>query len=400
MDQSEDRILTTHVGSLPRSKALLELLVALNDGKDVDREVFQRQVAEDTDAVIREQLRAGIDIGCDGELPRIGFSFYVKDRMSGFGGVSSRGTLADFKNFPGYSRLKLGSSVVGDDGKDLTQTATMYEAPAAVGAVEYDPELAAVKEEVGLFDDALKRTQGDGKFSDTFVSAATPGIITTTLIRTDDNPAYANDRDYVMDMARGLKHEYEHIVSQGHMLQLDAPDLAMEKEIMYQDRPLSEFLERVELHIEAINLAIADIPKDRVRLHVCWGNYDGPHVNDVELRDVLPLLYEANVGALSLPWGNPRHQSDWKVLRDHPVPDDKKLIAGVIDVTTNYVEHPEVVADRLAQFGEVIDPKRLIACTDCGFSTFAGYLMVAEDVAWTKLKALSDGAAIASERLF
>jgi 5-methyltetrahydropteroyltriglutamate--homocysteine methyltransferase len=289
---------------------------------------------------------------------------------------------------------------VVDDEKDLTQTATMYETPAAVAAVEYDPELAAVKEEMELFGEALERTSSHGQFKETFVTAATPGIITTTLIRSEDNPAYPTDREYVMDMARGLKQEYEHIVSQGHTLQLDAPDLAMERQIMFQDRPLSEFLERVELHIEAINLAIADIPKDRVRLHVCWGNYDGPHVDDVELREVLPLLYEANVGALSLPTGNPRHLHDWKVLRDHPVPDDMLLIAGVIDVTTNYVEHPEVVADRLVQFGEVIDPRRLIACTDCGFSTFAGYVMVAEDVAWTKLKALSDGAALASERLF
>jgi 5-methyltetrahydropteroyltriglutamate--homocysteine methyltransferase len=400
MQPNEDRLLTTHVGSLPRSKALLEMLVAINDGEEVDREAFRRQVASDTDAVIRAQLDAGIDVGCDGELPRIGFSFYVKDRMTGFGGTSLRGTLSDFARFPGYSELKLGSSAVVDDEKDLTQTATMYETPAAVAAVEYDPELAAVKEEMELFGEALERTSSHGQFKETFVTAATPGIITTTLIRSEDNPAYPTDREYVMDMARGLKQEYEHIVSQGHTLQLDAPDLAMERQIMFQDRPLSEFLERVELHIEAINLAIADIPKDRVRLHVCWGNYDGPHVDDVELREVLPLLYEANVGALSLPTGNPRHLHDWKVLRDHPVPDDMLLIAGVIDVTTNYVEHPEVVADRLVQFGEVIDPRRLIACTDCGFSTFAGYVMVAEDVAWTKLKALSDGAALASERLF
>jgi 5-methyltetrahydropteroyltriglutamate--homocysteine methyltransferase len=276
----------------------------------------------------------------------------------------------------------------------------MYETPGAIGKVEYDPELAAVKEELALFGEALERTKPDAEFAETFVSAATPGIITTTLLRLDENPEYPTDREYVMDMARGLKREYDYIVSQGHILQLDAPDLAMERQIMFQDRPLSEFLERVEMHIEAINLAIADIPKDRVRLHVCWGNYDGPHMDDVELRDVLPLLYQANVGALSLPWGNPRHQHDWKVLRDNPVPDDMLLIAGVIDVTTNYVEHPEVVADRLTQFREVIDPHRLIACTDCGFSTFAGYLMVAEDVAWKKLEALTEGAALASERLF
>jgi 5-methyltetrahydropteroyltriglutamate--homocysteine methyltransferase len=233
------------------------------------------------------------------------------------------------------------------------------------------------------------------------VTAATPGIVTTTLLRRDDNPAYATDEEYLLDMAEALRAEYERIVARGHVLQLDAPDLAMERHLMFRDRPLSEFLARVELHVEAINRAIAGIPRERVRLHVCWGNYDGPHVDDVELETLLPFVSEAHVGALSLPCGNPRHQHEWKALERRPLPDDMLLIAGVIDVTTNYVEHPEVVADRIERFARAIgDPRRVLASTDCGFSTFAGYTLVAEDVAWAKLETLARGAEIASERLF
>ena len=398
MKRSERRILTTHTGSLPRSDDLLELLLRANQGEDVDQATLAEQLASDTEYVVRRQLEAGIDVGSDGELPRIAFHMYVKDRMGGFGGRTGRGTFSDIANFPKWASLKLGLSKVDDEDSDnLTQTA---EAPAAVGRMEYDPELTAVRTELSLFADALERTTDAGAFEETFVTAATPGIVTTTLTLAEDNPVYASDREYIFAVADELKAEYDYVVSQGHVLQLDAPDLAMERMIMFQHEPLSAFLERVELHIEAINLALADTPRDRVRLHACWGNYDGPHVDDVELAEVLPLLYQAQVGGLSLACANPRHQHDWKVFRRLPVPDDLLLIVGVIDVTTNYVEHEEVVADRICQFAEVIDPHRLLASTDCGFGTIAGYVLVAEDVVWPKLSALARGAEIASERLF
>jgi 5-methyltetrahydropteroyltriglutamate--homocysteine methyltransferase len=402
MATSKDRILTTQLGSLPRTDALLAMLMKIEKGGAVDRAEFRRQVETDMTEVIARQAEAGIDIVGDGELPRIGFSYYVKDRMSGFGGVSKRGTVSDFAKFPGYTKLKMAAvqATAGND-TELEESASLYEMPEAQGEVIYDGELAAAKEEMEVFAAALDASGARGKISGTFVSAAGPGIISTTLLRNADHPVYKDDSDYVMALAKELKKEYDYIVSRGHLLQIDAPDLAMERQIMFYDRPLKEFLDRVELHIEALNIALADIAPEKVRLHVCYGNYDGPHIDDVELQEVLPLLYAAKVGTLSIACANPRHQHDWKQFKIYPLPDHMSLMPGVIDVTTNTLEHPEVVADRICQFVEVIgDRERVIAGCDCGFSTFAGYVMVPSDVAWKKLEMLSTGARLASERLW
>ena len=247
----------------------------------------------------------------------------------------------------------------------------------------------------------LARGQSKANFAETFVTAISPGMISVVNLRSDDNPAYATDRDYVLDLAREMKKEYELIVSRGHMLQLDAPDLAMERQFMFQNRPLNDFLERVELHVEAINIAVADIPRERVRLHVCFGNWDGPHIDDIELGPILPLVYRAKIGGLSLSCANPRHQHEHKAVRRHPPPPEIMLLPGVIDVTTNYLEHPEVVADRICQWVDVVgDRERVVACTDCGFGTFAAFAFVAEDVVWAKLRMLTEGATLASERLW
>jgi 5-methyltetrahydropteroyltriglutamate--homocysteine methyltransferase len=402
MATSSERILTTQLGSLPRSEALLAMLMQIEKGVDVDRAQFRHQVEGDMTEVIVRQAEAGIDIAGDGELPRIGFSYYVKDRMTGFGGVSKRGTVSDFAKFPGYAALKMAAvkATAGDD-TELEKSASLYEMPEAQDEVRYDPGLSAAKEEMEIFSSALDASGCAEKFARTFISAAGPGIISTTLLRNKAHPAYKDERDYVMALAAELKLEYDYIVSCGHDLQIDAPDLAMERQIMFFDRPLSEFLARVELHIEALNLALADIPRKKVRLHVCYGNYDGPHIDDVELEEVLPLLYRANVGTLSIACANPRHQHDWKQFKRYPLPQHMTLMPGVIDVTTNTLEHPEVVADRICQFVEVIgDRERVIAGCDCGFSTFAGYVMVPADVAWKKLEMLSSGARIASARLW
>jgi len=257
--------------------------------------------------VITRQAEAGIDIVGDGELPRIGFSYYVKDRMTGFGGVSKRGTVSDFAKFPGYAALKM-AAVQATAGKDteLEESASLYEMPEALEEVHYDRSLSAAKEEMDIFSSAMNASGCADKIFGTFVSAAGPGIISTTLLRNEAHPTYKDDRDYVMALAAELKIEYDYIISCGHNLQIDAPDLAMERQIMFFDRPLSEFLARVELHIDALNVALADIPPDRIRLHVCYGNYDGPHIDDVELQEVLPLLYKANVGTLSIACANPR----------------------------------------------------------------------------------------------
>ena len=402
MIKGSERILTTQLGSLPRSEALLAMLMKIEKGVEVDRGEFRRQVEDDMLEVISRQAEAGIDIVGDGELPRIGFSYYVKDRMSGFGGLAKRGTVSDFAKFPGYASLKMAAikASAGEEA-DLEESASVYDMPEAQGEIIYDSELVAAREELEIFATALDASGKQDQFSGTFISAAGPGIISTTLLRNEAHPNYKDDSEYVMALARELKKEYDYIISCGHQLQIDAPDLAMERQIMFIDRPLDEFLARVELHIKALNMALADIPSEKVRLHVCYGNYDGPHIDDIELQEVLPLLYDANVGTLSIACANPRHQHDWKQFKTYKLPDHMTLMPGVIDVTTNTLEHPEVVADRICQFVEVIgDRERVIAACDCGFSTFAGYVMVPSDVAWKKLEMLSAGARLASERLW
>jgi len=392
---SEKRFITTHVGSLPRPPALADLLVARDHGKKINATAFHHEVEKATDWVVAKQLESGIDVGNDGEEARVGFQTYVTNRMSGFGGVSKRKLPTDMIRFPKYAEMFTQRIWSTDKARPR-----VWNAPQAATKVTYEKGLTDVKFELGIFKDSLKRSKK--KFKETFVTAATPGIVSTTMLRDEKNPVYKTDKDYVMDLARELKGEYEYIVAQGHILQLDSPDLAMERQFMFQDRPLKEFLKRVELHIKAMNLALENIPADRARLHICFGNWDGPHIDDVDLEAILPIVYEAKVGALSIACANPRHAHDWRTLKNNWLPKHMKLIPGVIDVTTNYLEHPEAVADRIEQFVDVMggDPKRVIPGTDCGFSTFANYVMVAEDVVWAKLKMLSDGAKIATKRVW
>ena len=393
MKHSNERILTTHTGSLPRTQALTKLLVAREQRKEYDPADMTREARTALDIVLAKQLGAGIDIVNDGEVPRIGFSTYVTERISGFGGESVRKRPTDMEKFPEYAEFFIRQIGATDD------LAKVWNAPEALEELHYDDSLSGARGECALFAEGLAASAGG--YAETFMTAASPGIVSTTLLRGKNNKAYANDRDYVLSIAKELKKEYDYVVSQGHILQLDAPDLAMERVIMYGDRPLGEFLERVELHIEAMNIALADVPPDRVRLHVCWGNWQGPHQDDVPVKDLLPILYQAKVGALSIPLGNPRHEHEFTAFRDLPLPDSMVLIPGVIDVTTNYLEHPEVVANRICNVVDAVgDKTRVIAGTDCGFGTFASYEFVANDVAWAKLGALTDGAKIASERLW
>ena len=391
---SEDRMLTIHVGSLPRPPALEETLIQREHGRTIDQAAFEREVAAAINWVVDKQIESGVDIGNDGEESRVGFQTYVPQRMSGFGGESQRKMLTDMVKFPGYAAMFTERSWSG--GKDRPK---VFNAPQAETAVVYEPDLADLSFEIAQFAASLERT-GSG-FAETFMTAASPGIVSTTMLRADDNPDYPRDEDYVMALGHELKKEYDRIVASGHLLQIDAPDLAMERQFMFQDRPFDDFLERVALHIRALNVALADIPAEKVRLHVCFGNWDGPHIDDCDLAPLLPLIYEARVGALSIACANPRHQHEWKALKNTPPPEPMVLIPGVIDVTTNYLEHPEVVADRICLYAEVMgDKRRVIAGTDCGFSTFAGYQFVAEDVVWAKLRMLADGAALATERLW
>ena len=385
MQKSEDRILTTHAGSLPRGPVLRELLKRKEKNPaDIDPEL-SIETEKAVSNAIAEQIHAGIDIGNNGEQPRVGFSTYVTGRVKGFSGESSRPTRLDNKDFPdfaemGAERLRLASRVMIN--------------PAAREELTYD-NLAECQEECEQF---LRLAQAaDTKLSECFMTAASPGIVTTTMM----NEYYDSHEKYLTAIAREMKKEYEIIHKQGLILQLDCPDLAMERSWFFQELTLPQFQERVQQHIQAINDAVANIPKEQIRLHVCWGNSNSPHVNDVPLRDILPFLYEANVGALSLELANPRHQHEYKLFKQYPLPDSMVLIPGVIDSTVNYVEHPEVVADRICQIVEAVgDRSRIIASTDCGFGTFAGLGSVATSVVWAKLKTLREGADMASRRLW
>ena len=385
MRRSDDRILTTHVGSIPRSPALRELLVRQDAGEAVDAGELERRVEAAVRDVIERQLAAGIDVGNDGEQPRAGFSTYVARRMRGFGGESQRPLARDLVEHPDYAEML---------AFRRRAAARIANAPQAVAEIEY-ADLTEAARECDVF--ARCAAALPRKFAEAFMTAVSPGTAATILL----NAHYDSHERYIAALAREMKKEYELIHARGFVLQLDCPDLAMERGRFFQNETLDGFLKAVELHVDAINRAIAGIPPERVRLHFCWGNYDGPHTHDVPLEPVLPLLYRARVGALSLPLANPRHQHEVKVLRRVPPPPAMLILPGVIDTTTNYVEHPEVVADRIEAVVDAVGAReRVIASTDCGFGTFAGSEMVAPSVVWAKLRALADGAALASRHLW
>ncbi len=385
MRRSDDRILTTHVGSIPRPLALRDLLVRQDRGEPIDAAALEHATEAAIREVVARQLAAGIDVGNDGEQPRPGFSTYVVDRMQGFGGESRRPLARDLVEFPDYAEML---------ARRRRDAARISNAPQAVAEVTYT-DLGPATRECDLFQQATD--EHPKKFVERFMTAASPGVMATILL----DAHYGSHERYVMALAREIRQEYAMIHARGFVLQVDCPDLAMERVRFFQNDPLERFQEMVALHVDAINRATEGIPADRIRLHVCWGNYDGPHTHDVALEAVLPLLYRARVGALSLPLANPRHQHEYKVLKRHPLPDGMLFLPGVIDTTTNYVEHPEVVADRIAQAVDAVgDRTRVIASTDCGFGTFAGSEIVAHSVVWAKLSSLSEGAAIATGRLW
>jgi 5-methyltetrahydropteroyltriglutamate--homocysteine methyltransferase len=384
MKTSTTRFLTTHAGSLPRSEALVALQVAASKGESVDELALAQEVTAATAAVIARQVECGIDIGNNGEQSRESFFTYVQHRMSGFGGVSNRPAFADMVRYPGWLRLKIPGYRGG---------VSLASAPRAEGAVRY-VDRAPLEAELTLLDRLLE--DAGSPFVESFVTAPSPGIIAAAM-----EDAYYQDLDtYIDALADALKTEYDAIHQAGHVLQLDCPDLAMERHTYFSDRSETEFVEFVDKVIAAMGRALRDVPREAVRMHVCWGNYNGPHDCDVPLGTILPSLVSADVGALMLSMANPRHAHEHKLLTADNLPDHMLIIAGVIDTTTNYVEHPEVVADRIELVANAIgDPRRVIAGTDCGFDTAAGFRNVADDVVWAKLSALAEGAELASRRL-
>jgi 5-methyltetrahydropteroyltriglutamate--homocysteine methyltransferase len=383
MRKSDERILTTHVGSIPRNAALRDLLVKQDRGEAVDARELERQMDAAVRMVVNRQREVGIDVGNDGEQPRVGFSTYVARRMRGFGGESKRPLSRDLIEFPDYAELL---------AFRRRAAARITKPPQAEAEISYD-DLGEAAHECDLF--AAATAAAPTPFVEGFMTAVSPGTVATILL----NAHYDSHERYVMALAREMRKEYELIHARGFVLQLDCPDLAMESARFFQHQTVAQFVKTVELHIEAINQAIVNIPADRVRLHLCWGNYDGPHVHDVALEAILPAVLQARVGALSLPLANPRHQHEYKVIKRMGLP--AAPVPARRDRHHDQLRRaPEVVADRIAQAVDAIgDRTRVLASTDCGFGTFAGSEMCAESVVWAKLRALAEGAALASRRL-
>jgi 5-methyltetrahydropteroyltriglutamate--homocysteine methyltransferase len=387
MQRSETRILTTHTGSLPRPEALVRLYVAKARGEAVDTQLADAGHAALEDAV-RRQRDVGIDVGNNGEQQREAFFLYVRSRMSGFGGQWTRPPRADVERYPAFKAAthRAQSGAVMVDSREHV--------PTAIGDVRY-LDRAAIDAECDDFRAVLDRL--GSPFIEPFVTAPSPGIVAAAL----RNDYYPSEDAYLAALGKALQVEYEAIVNHGFLLQLDCPDLAMERHFTYQDKPLGDFLGFVDRVVATINQALVNIPRDRVRLHACWGNYEGPHDCDVELHEIMPILRKLNVGGFVLPFANPRHAHEYAVLRDFPLDADQVIVAGVIDSVTNFVEHPQTIAERIERVADAVgDPKRVLAGTDCGFDTSAGSRRVAEDVVWAKLTALGEGARIASQRLF
>lgn len=373
----EHKILTTHVGSLPRSKQVTDLVFAREAGVPVEEAGFNTIIAAAVDDIVAKQKAAGIDLPSDGEMSKISYATYIKDRLTGFDGDSSRRPPADLEMFPSFLQRQAKSGGTPS-----------YRRPKCVGEISVK-SLDPLREDVENFNAALK---GNG-YEKGFMNSATPGVIALF----QPNEFYKTQDDYLEAVAEGMRAEYEGIVAAGFILQLDAPDLGLGRHMMYKDLDDDGFLKAAGRHIEVMNHALRNIAGEKVRMHVCWGNYEGPHICDIALKKILPGLLKAKPRALLFEGANPRHAHEWIDWKNVDLPDDYVLIPGVVDSTSNFVEHPELVAQRLRNYIDIVGAERVIAGTDCGFSTFAGFGAVDSEIVWAKLKALSEGAAIASK---
>ena len=380
MLHSTDRILTTHVGSLPRSEAVTEMVFAEEKGERMEPSARHAVLADAVDAVVAKQCEAGVDVVSDGEMSKISYATYIKDRITGFEGDSPRRAPADLEEYPGFLQRQAASG----------GTPT-YRRPQCVGEIRVK-DTAPLEEDLANFRAAVDRH----KPVEAFMNAASPGVIALF----QPNQHYPDHESYLYALADAMRSEYEAIVAAGFLLQLDSPDLGLGRHMMFKGQPDDEYRRQAELHVEALNHALRNIPADRVRLHVCWGNYEGPHVHDAPMEMVLPIALKAKPQALLFESSNPRHAHEWTVFAEAQLPDDKVLVPGVLDSTTNFVEHPRLVAERICRFAAIVGRERVIAGADCGFSTFAGFGAVDPDITYAKLAAMAEGAAIASSRLW
>ena len=375
------KILTTHVGSLPRSQAAVDYIFARENNQQYDEKSFDECMQTNVLSTVKKQKNAGVDIVSDGETSKISYATYVKDRYTGFSGDSPRNAPEDLKLFPGFLKR-----LANDGGTPQYARPMCTSEVKSKGQGELQKDISNLKAAMSL--NGIERG---------FMNAASPGVISLFL----QNNHYPTRDAYLAALADAMRDEYETIVSSGLDLQLDCPDLALSRHMLFSDLSDSEFIKIAESHMEALNHALKNVPEDKVRIHICWGNYEGPHCCDIGMDKVFATLMKAKARYILFETSNPRHAHEWTVFRDRKsaIPCDKILVPGVVDTTTNFVEHPELVAERIERFVNIVGKERVIAGSDCGFGTFAGFGAVDPDIAFAKLKSLSEGAALASDRL-
>jgi 5-methyltetrahydropteroyltriglutamate--homocysteine methyltransferase len=380
MSTSAGRILTTHTGSLPRPDELIRNMFAREEGVPVDPSALAAQIRSAVGEVVRRQGEAGVDVVNDGEFSKPSYATYVKDRLTGFGGASHPLQYRDLVDFPGMARR-----VFGDPGRARRRT------PACTGPIAVrDPEAARMDA------DNLRAALGSRAPGSAFLTAASPGVI-SLFFRNDHYPSH---EAYLFAIAEAMRAEYETVARAGFVLQVDCPDLAMGRHIQYADLSVDEFRRMARVHVEALNHALANVPAEQVRIHLCWGNYEGPHHYDVALSDIIDVAFSARATAVSFEAANPRHAHEWRVFETVRVPEGKRIIPGVIDSTTNFIEHPALVAERIGRFAKLVGRDNVLAGTDCGFGTWVGQAAVDPDIVWAKLGSLAEGARLASRELW
>jgi 5-methyltetrahydropteroyltriglutamate--homocysteine methyltransferase len=380
MQRSTERFLTTHSGSLPRPDELIRTMYAKEEGVPVDPAALAARVRAAVAEVVKKQADAGVDLINDGEMSKPSYATYIKDRLAGFGGTGNTFVYQDLADFP-----RLEKRVFGDPGRSRRKT------PACNSAISMRDSQAAVTDT-----DNLKSALAGVKSAGGFMSAASPGVISLFF----RNEHYPSQEAYLAAIAEAMRHEYETVAKAGFVLQIDCPDLAMGRHIQYADLSVPEFRKRARLHVEALNHAVANIPPERLRIHVCWGNYEGPHHRDVALADIIDIVFMARPNAISFEAANPRHAHEWTLFERVKLPDGKLLIPGVIESKSNFIEHPELIAQRIARYAKLVGRENVIAGSDCGFGTWVGQAAVDPDVVFAKLAAMAEGAAIASRQFW
>jgi 5-methyltetrahydropteroyltriglutamate--homocysteine methyltransferase len=380
MKRSTERFLTTHTGSLPRPDDLVRMMYAKEEGVPVERDALAARVAAAVEEVVRKQAEAGVDVVNDGEMSKPSYATYIKDRLSGFGGAGNTFVYQDLADFP-----NLAKRVFGDPGRSRRKT------PACNAAITVR-DREAPRTDI----EHLKAGFAKVKAQEMFLTAASPGVISLFF----RNEHYPNEEAYIFAIAEAMRHEYETIANSGVVLQIDCPDLGMGRHIQYASLSLPEWRKKAELHVGALNHAVANIPADRLRMHLCWGNYEGPHHCDVALADVIDIVFKAKPAAIALEAANPRHAHEWALFETVKLPPGKILIPGVIESKSNFIEHPELIAQRIGRYAKLVGRENVMAGSDCGFGTWVGQAAVDPDVVWAKMAAMAEGARIASDEFW